>query len=165
MENIINKNKTNKNNKQRKPRTRVTNIETLSDNPISDNPISDDSITTVIETRSNDIQTNTKATTKKNTNLIDNKSFVLNGIQKQLVDKYIHFIPQTHHYLLFSILSDDIQFIHFHIFAVWFMSNCNIHHLDFISLFKRFKHIPFHSFILHIHNTTFTDTIPFIIDF
>ena len=102
---------------------------------------------------------------KPRTNQTEHKPLLLTGIQKQLVDKYIHFIPETHHYLLFSILSDDVQFIHFHIFAVWFMSNCNIHHLDFISLFQRFKHIPFHSFIIHIINTKNTDIIPFIIDF
>jgi len=72
-------------------------------------------------------------------------TFELTGIQKELVMKFIHFIPSSHHPLLFSVISDDIHFIHFHIFAVYFFAHSNIFYFgDFILLFSLFKHLPFH---------------------
>ena len=102
-----------------------------------------------------------KPLTKKDTI----NTFVLSGIQKELVDKYIHFIPITHQPLLFSVISDDIQFIHFHIFAVWFLSSFNIFYFDFHNIYHKYKHIPFHSFLFHIFNKPNNDFIPHIIDF
>jgi hypothetical protein len=103
-----------------------------------------------------------KPVTKKHHQI---NSFILSGIQKELVDKYIHFIPLTHQSLLFSVISDDVHFIHFHIFAVWFLSSFNIFHYDFHNLYQKYKHIPFHSFLFHISNKPNNDNINHIIDF
>jgi len=97
-----------------------------------------------------------KGNKKKRTTRLNNKvsevlnydnlvTFELTGIQKELVMKFIHFIPSSHHPLLFSVISDDIHFIHFHIFAVYFFAHSNIFYFgDFILLFSLFKHLPFH---------------------
>ena len=47
--------------------------------------------------------------------------------------------------------SNDIQFTHFLIFALLFLHNLNVSvdNLDFYSIFSHYKHLPFHSFLIH----------------
>jgi hypothetical protein len=67
------------------------------------------------------------------------------------------FISKEYHSLLDDIpihRVNDIGYIHFHIFSVWFLSNMNIPVPFDIDLIYdlHFKHFPFYSSLFHIHN-------------
>ena len=69
-----------------------------------------------------------------------------------IIEKYKPFIPTNYHFCFDDFPSDDISFIHYLIFAVWFCSQMGIsvNKMDFYTLHNSFKHLPFHSFLLHI---------------
>ena len=69
-----------------------------------------------------------------------------------IIDQYKPFIPVQYHYCFETLKSDEIPFIHYLIFAVWFCSQLgiSINKIDFYSLYNSFKHLPFHSFLFHI---------------
>ena len=83
----------------------------------------------------------------------------MNDIRKKRaeVDSFIHkffpFIPTNFHHLLSipdSLLFHS-QYIHFHIFAIWFFSHSHISHIPHLpSFFPYFKHFSFFPFLSHI---------------
>ena len=90
---------------------------------------------------------------------VDMNGYDMNDIRnKRLeVDLFIHkffpFIPTNFHHLLSipdSLLFHS-QYIHFHIFAIWFFSHSHISHIPHLpSLFLYFKHFSFFPFLFHI---------------
>ena len=72
----------------------------------------------------------------------------------RFIQQFLPFIPTHYHSLLFipdSLLFHS-QYIHFHIFAIWFfsLSKLSFHQFDLFSIFSSFHHIPFYSFLTHI---------------
>ena len=90
---------------------------------------------------------------------VDMNGYDMNDIRnKRLeVDLFIHkffpFIPTNFHHLLsiHDSLLFHSQYIHFHIFAIWFFSHSHISHIPHLpSLFLYFKHFSFFPFLFHI---------------
>jgi hypothetical protein len=71
---------------------------------------------------------------------------------RAIIDKYKPFIPLQYHLYFDVFPSDDIAFTHYLVFAIWFCSQMDIpvNKMDFYTLHNSFKHLPFHSFLLHI---------------
>ena len=71
---------------------------------------------------------------------------------RSIIERYKPFIPIQYHLYFDAFPSDDIAFIHYLVFAIWFCSQMGftINKMDFYKLYHSFKHLPFHSFLLHI---------------
>jgi hypothetical protein len=78
----------------------------------------------------------------------------LDGNIIRLIDDYKPFLDVNYHYLFELFPSNDIPFVHFLIFVIWFVSpfRFSIQKLDLFSLFLHFKGFPFHAFLFHIKN-------------
>lgn len=88
--------------------------------------------------------------------VIDNelRTSSLDGNIIRLIDDYKPFLDDNYHYLFELFPSNDIPFVHFLIFVIWFVSpfRFSIQKLDLFSLFLHFKGFPFHAFLFHIKN-------------
>jgi len=75
---------------------------------------------------------------------------------EEYIKKFLPFISVECHKLLYirDSLLNNKQYIHFHIFAIWFLShyNVSIQQFDLYEIFLGFKNIPFYSFLHHIMN-------------
>jgi hypothetical protein len=85
----------------------------------------------------------------------ENNIIIVNDASIHL-SPFLPFIHRDFHFALNDIPPnriDDLQYIHFHIFAVWFLSKLDIpipHNLPL--LFLHFKNFPFFSSLFHIRN-------------
>ena len=70
----------------------------------------------------------------------------------KVVEQHKHLMNPESFHILSSNLTDDIQFVHFLIFAILFFQSFQFipRDMDFHAAFAHFTHIPFHSFLLHL---------------
>jgi hypothetical protein len=78
------------------------------------------------------------------------------GIAKRFAPGFEPFITLHYRHHLHNIpthLANDIEYMHFHIFSIWFLSkiNINVPH-DLEAQFKNFNNFPFFSTLFHIRN-------------
>ena len=71
-----------------------------------------------------------------------------------IINEYKPFIENKYHNCLESYPLNDISFVHFLLFGVWFSSRMGMSpsSMDFYALYPSFKHLPFHSFLYHIRS-------------
>lgn len=71
---------------------------------------------------------------------------------KNLCNNYKSFIDSKSYIIIESSTSTNIPYMNYLIFAVWFCSKLNIplENMNFEELYPAFKHLPFHSFLVHI---------------
>jgi hypothetical protein len=78
------------------------------------------------------------------------------GTAKRLAPGFEPFISHHYHHHLHNIpphLANDLEYMHFHIFSIWFLSkiNINVPH-DLEAQFKNVHNFPFFSTLFHIRN-------------
>ena len=70
----------------------------------------------------------------------------------RIIDDYKPFLDINYHSVFESYPSNDIAFVHFLIFVIWFVSPFQfpLQLFDLFSIYLHFKGFPFHSCLFHI---------------
>jgi len=81
---------------------------------------------------------------------------ITNSRVSSIINEYRPFVPAKYQGCFDAFPSDDIAFINYLIFTVWFCSQNGIstNQMDFYKLYKNVKHVPYHSFLSHIRTHT-----------
>ena len=71
---------------------------------------------------------------------------------KNLCETYKPFIPAEYHHIIDSAETNDISYMNYLLFTVWFCSHLKIqlNTIHFMTFYPSLKHIPFHSFLNNI---------------
>ena len=74
----------------------------------------------------------------------------------RIIDDYKPFLDINYHSVFESYPSNDIPFVHFLIFVIWFVSPFQfpLQIINLFSIYSYFKGFPFHSCLFHIKRST-----------
>ena len=80
------------------------------------------------------------------------RAVVVENSVLRIIDDYKPFLDINYHSVFDAYPSNDIPFIHFLIFVIWFVSPFQfpLQFFDLFSIYLHFKGFPFHSCLFHI---------------